>query len=75
MSYILKLMSLGNSTAVILPKEVQTKMKVAKGDAVYLTETSDGFEMTPYDERFVKQVEAAEDFMKKYRDVLRELAK
>lgn len=71
----LKLTGIGNSTGVVLPKDVLGKMKVAKGDTLYLTETEDGYALTPFDERFAKQVEAAEDFMKKYRDVLRELAK
>ena len=71
----LKLTAVGNSTGVILPKEILAGMKAGKGDTVYLTETPDGYLMTPYDERFVRQVEAAEGFMRKYRDVLRELAK
>lgn len=75
MGIALKLTAVGNSTGVILPKEVLTGMKAEKGDTVYLTETPDGYLITPYDERFVRQVEAADGFMRKYRDVLRELAK
>ncbi len=71
----LKLTKVGNSTGVVLPKEVLARLKLAKGDVVYLTETSEGYQITPYDERFARQVEAAEDFMREYRDVLRELAK
>ena len=75
MGIALKLTAVGNSTGVILQKEVLAGMKTHKGDTVYLTETPDGYLLTPYDERFVRQVEAAEGFMSKYRDVLRELAK
>lgn len=71
----LKLTTVGNSTGVVLPKEVLGKLKIKKGDTLYLTETPEGYLVTPYDERFVRQVEAAEDFMDKYRDVFRELAK
>lgn len=71
----LKLTTIGNSTGVVLPREVLAKLRVAKGDVLYLTETADGFQITPYDERFASQVETAGEFMREYRDVLRELAK
>ena len=54
---------------------VMNKLKVKKGDTIYLTESSEGFLLTPYDDEFVEQVEAAEEFMGEYRDVFRELAK
>lgn len=75
MSHKLKLTAIGNSTGIILPKEVQVKMNVTKGDGLYLTETRDGYVLSPFDEEFAVAVKAAEGFMKKYRDVLRELAK
>ena len=50
-------------------------MKVRKGDTVYLTETHDGYLITPYEEQFARQVEAVEEFIREYRDALRELAK
>lgn len=71
----LKLTQIGNSTGVILPKEALEKMRVAKGDMIYLTETPDGFRVTPYDEEFERQMTVAREVMKKRRNVLRELAK
>lgn len=72
----LKLTQIGNSVGVILPKEVLAKMNVGKGDTVYLTEAANGgFNLTPYDEEFERQMEAARRIMKKRRNVLRELAK
>lgn len=72
----LKLTQIGNSVGVILPKEVLAKMNVGKGDTVYLTEAADGgFNLTPYDDEFERQMEAARRIMKKRRNVLRELAK
>jgi putative addiction module antidote len=72
----LKLTQIGNSVGVILPKEVLAKMNVGKGDTVYLTEASNGgFNLTPYDDEFERQMEAARRIMKKRRNVLRELAK
>lgn len=71
----LKVTTVGNSTGVVLPKEALAKLKVGRGDTLYLTETPDGFMLSPYDEAFAEQVEAAEEDMRRYRDVLRELAK
>jgi putative addiction module antidote len=65
---------IGNSTGVILPKEAAARLKVKKGDRVYLTETSDGYFITPYDPEFEAQMEAARRGMAKYRNTLHELA-
>ncbi len=59
MGISLKLTTIGNSTGVILPKEVLAKLRVEKGDTIYLTESPEGFLVTPYDELFARQVEAA----------------
>lgn len=65
---------IGNSTGIILPKEAVARLKVKKGDSVYLTETADGYSVTPYDPEFENQIEAARSGMAKYRNTLRELA-
>ncbi|BBO85888.1 transcriptional regulator [Desulfosarcina ovata subsp. sediminis] len=66
---------IGNSTGVILPKEAAARLKVKKGDSVYLTETSDGYRISPYDQEFEAQIETARRGMAKYRNALHELAK
>ncbi len=71
----LKLRKLGNSVALIVPKHVREKMGVKEGDNLYLTETPDGYRISPYDPEFSRQMELAEKGMKKYRNALRELAK
>ena len=71
----LKLTRVGNSTGVVLPKEALARLKVNAGDTVYLTESPDGFRITPYEPGFEEQMEVARGVMKKHRDVLRELAK
>jgi putative addiction module antidote len=72
----LKLTQIGNSVGVILPKEILAKMNLEKGDTVYLTEAANGgFKLSPYDDEFERQMEAARRIMKKRRNVLRELAK
>jgi putative addiction module antidote len=73
--HTLKLTQIGNSVGLILPKEVLTRLKLEKGDTVFVTETPDGVAMRPYDPAFEQQMEAARSIMKKRRAVLHELAK
>ena len=70
----LKLQAIGNSTGVILPKEVLSRLRVSRGDRLYLQETSDGIELTSYDPEVAAQLDAAERVMREQRDVLRKLA-
>lgn len=46
-----------------------------KGDSVFLTETPEGYAITPYDPEFAEQMEIARRGMARYRNALRELAK
>ena len=71
----LKLTQIGNSVGVILPKEVLARLKVEKGDSLYLTDAVNGVILTPYSAEFEAQMTAARSVMKKRRNVLRELAK
>lgn len=71
----LKLTQIGNSVGLVLPKEVLTKLKLGKGDVLFLTEGPEGFRITPYDPAFESQMTEARKIMKRRRAVLRELAK
>jgi putative addiction module antidote len=71
----LKLTQIGNSVGVILPKEVLARLKVEKGDVLYLSESVNGVLLSPYSAEFEEQMVAARAVMKKRRAVLRELAK
>ena len=71
----IKLRKVGNSVAMIVPKQVRLKMGVKEGDAVYLTETPDGYRISPYDPEFSRQMELARKVQAKHRDALHELAK
>lgn len=73
--HTLKLTQIGNSVGVILPKEVLARLKLEKGDTVYVTETPDGFALTPYDPAFEEQLTLGREFMREYRDTFRALAK
>ena len=67
--------TVGNSAGVVLPKAALARLKVKKGDTLYLIETSDGYMLTGYDPEFAAQMEAAEEGMRAYRNALRELAR
>lgn len=71
----LKLTAIGNSVGVILPKEALSRMHVQKGDSLYLVESLDGYQITPYNKELMKQLELAEDVMKEDREALKALAK
>jgi len=73
--HALKLTQIGNSVGVILPKEVLARLKLERGDTVYVTETPDGFALTPLDPSFEQQLEIGREFMREYRDTFRALAK
>ncbi|NBS78111.1 MAG: AbrB/MazE/SpoVT family DNA-binding domain-containing protein, partial [Betaproteobacteria bacterium] len=70
----LKLTNIGNSVGVIFPKEILTKLRVEKGDTLYVVETSEGIELTSYRPDFAAQMDAAEEVMRENRDVLKKLA-
>jgi putative addiction module antidote len=71
----LKITTIGSSAGIVLPKEVLARLRVAKGDTIFLTEAPDGFRITSYDPEFEEQMTHARRFMRNRRDALRELAK
>ena len=71
----LKLTQIGNSVGVILPKEVLARLKLVKGDTVYVTDTPGGVALTPHDPSFDEQLELGREFMREYKDTFRALAK
>lgn len=71
----LKLTQFGNSVGFVLPEEAAARLKVEKGDILYLTESPEGYRITPYDPASEEQLLAAEQIMKKRRNVLQALAK
>jgi putative addiction module antidote len=72
----LKLTQIGNSVGVILPKELLARLKVEKGDTLFVTEAADGgVTLTPYDPSLAEEVERGREFMREFRDTFHELAK
>jgi putative addiction module antidote len=71
----LKITTVGHSAGIVLPREVLERLRVDKGDTLFLTETPNGIELTPYDEEFAEQMAIAERVMREDRDILRKLAR
>ena len=71
----LEVKKIGNSTGLILPKELLARMRLEQGDWLYVTETTEGVMLTPHDPTFEKGMDVAKRAMKTYRNALKELAK
>jgi putative addiction module antidote len=70
-----KVLTIGSSSGIVLSKEVMARLKVKKGDLLYISDTPNGgVELTPYDKEFAEEMKALEYVMDKHRDVLRMLA-
>jgi len=74
MATAVKIISIGNSSGIILPKETLARLNVQKGDTLYITEGPQGIRLVPFDEEFSKQMETAREIMRENRDVLQRLA-
>jgi putative addiction module antidote len=66
---------MGNSLAVLLSREIISRLGVKKGDKLFLIKTRDGYRLTPYDPQFENQMNVARKIMQKRRNALRQLAK
>ncbi len=72
----LEIRKIGDSTGLILPKELLGRLNLGQGDWLHVTEAPDGsLRLTPYDPEFDRAIEIARKGMKRYRNALAELAK
>lgn len=71
-----KVTTVGSSAGFILNKEAMSRLKVKKGDTLFLTEAPDGsYRLTPYNPDFERQMRLAEEIMLEDKEILRALAK
>lgn len=75
MTKLLKLIAVGNSTGIILPREVLSSLGVGQGDSLSLSAVPGGIELRARDPDFDEQMAVARDVMRRRRKALRELAK
>jgi putative addiction module antidote len=74
--YVLQVRKIGNSTGLILPKELLARLKLSEGDKLHVVEqTERGLKLTPYDPKHAKAMEIARRSFRKYADTYRALAK
>jgi len=74
--YVLQIRKIGNSTGVILPKELLARLKLAEGDRLYVVEqTERGMKLSPYDPKHAKAMELARRSFRRYADTYKALAK
>lgn len=74
MNMKLKITKIGNSSGVILPKELLARLRVEAGDSLFVSETPDGVRITASNPDFAAKMALAETIMREDRDILRVLA-
>ena len=72
---VLKLTQVGTSTGVVIPKEMLNRLKVGRGDTLFAIETPSGYLLTPYDPDVEEELRLGREFMRKYRETFKALAK
>ena len=72
---ILKLTAIGNSKGVVFPEEMLERLSVNGADTLFAIETPSGYLLTAYDSDLEDELKLGRDFMKKYSDTFKALAK
>ncbi|WP_174275364.1 AbrB/MazE/SpoVT family DNA-binding domain-containing protein [Sphingomonas bacterium] len=75
MNMPLKIVKIGNSAGVVLPKEMLLHLDVAVGETLSVTKTPMGIELRAPMTDFDAQIAAAREVMARRKRALRELAK
>lgn len=75
-SHKLTVTKIGNSTGVILPKDLVTRLNLEEGDKLYVVEqTENGVKLSPCDPKHARVISIAREVMNEYKDMFQELAK
>ena len=73
---VLQIRKIGNSTGIILPKELLARLSLKEGDKLHIVEqTERGIKLTPYDPTHAKAMEIARKAFRTYANTFKELAK
>lgn len=70
-----KVTTVGNSLGIVLPKEVLAHLRIVKGDLLYVLETPEGIELSPYAPDLQGKLETITEAVHDERDLLRQLAR
>jgi putative addiction module antidote len=71
----LKVVRIGNSLGVVLPRDVLDELNVVNGDKLFITRSPEGYRVIRNDPEFERRMTLAREIMRKRHNVLRELAK
>jgi putative addiction module antidote len=72
----LELKRIGNSTGLILPKDLLARLGLQQGDSVFVTEGPDkAITVSTYDPDHEKALEIGREVFKEYRETFKALAK
>ena len=75
-THVLQIRKIGNSTGIILPKELLLKLGLKEGDKLSVVEQPEkAIQLRAYNPDFAEAMEVAAKGMKRYRNALAELAK
>ena len=69
-----KITKVGNSSAVVIPKEIMERLNLKQGDQINLEPSSEGVLLSVYDKEKLKQLEMARKIMADNRNLLKKLA-
>jgi putative addiction module antidote len=75
MTDTLKLRRIGNSTGLILPKDLLAEARLQEGDSVSVTVRGDAIEITRASKEYDEAVAAGRAFSARYTRTMRDLAK
>jgi antitoxin component of MazEF toxin-antitoxin module len=71
----LEITPIGNALGQILPEDMQARLKLVKGDGLFVTDTPDGVVVTPYSPEAAERLALRSGFMREARNTRCELAK
>lgn len=72
----LEIKRIGNSTGLILPKELLARLGMQQGDTVFVTEEPDrSIRISAYDPHHEKVMEIGREIFREYRETFKALAK
>jgi len=75
-THVLQIRKIGNSTGIILPKELLLKLGLKEGDKLSVVELPErGVQLSSYDPDHAETMAAAREILDEYKDTFRELAK
>jgi putative addiction module antidote len=70
-----RIIQIGNSVGIVLPKEALSALHADKGDTLIVSAEPGGLKLTAYDDEKSRQIELVRKIMRRRRHALRELAK